>query len=136
MSGYANPYELLRREFIQCADEGRKIPSTLRQAFAELHPEKDQWNFSRIDPIYDALLALEPDPELAAREPNELDAIRALRPAGPRDLHWKPAAAEMLDRFHGAWTGRFTGCALGKPVEGMGMGVKDGKLVGRADIKR
>src|SRR5438093_738953 len=73
----------------------------------------------------------------AGAEPNELGAIRALRPDGPRDLDWKPSDEEALDRFHGAWTGRAVGCALGKPVEGMGM-TRDasGAVIGRARIKR
>lgn len=136
MAGWTNPRDLLHEEFIQRADEGCAIPSVLRQRFAELHPENDRWNYARIDPIYDELMALPEDPALAAAEPNDLAAIRALRPAGPRDLSWQPGEAELLDRLHGAWTGRATGCALGKPVEGMGMGRRDGALCGRKDIKR
>lgn len=136
MAGWTNPYELLRDEFIQRADEGCAIPADLRQRFAELHPEHNRWNEAVIAPIYDALMALPEDPVLAAAEPNDLAAIRALRPDGPRDLAWQPGEAELLDRLHGAWTGRATGCALGKPVEGIGMGRRDGALCGRADIKR
>lgn len=136
MAGWTHPYDLLREEFIQRADEGCAIPASLRQRFAELHPEGDRWNYAAIDPIYDDLMALPEDPALAAAEPNELAAIRTLRPDGPRDLGWKPGEAELLDRLHGAWTGRATGCALGKPVEGMGMGRRDGALCGRSDIKR
>jgi hypothetical protein len=136
MAGWTNPYELLKEEFVQRADDGCAIPAALRQAFAELHPEHDRWNYARVDPIYDALMALPGDAALAAREPDDLAAIRALRPDGVRDLGWKPGEAELLDRLHGAWTGRATGCALGKPVEGMGMGRRDGKLCGRIDIKR
>jgi len=136
MAGWSHPFNLLKEEFKQRRDEGCVIPATLLQAFAELNPETDAWNTERIDPIYDALMALPEDAELAAREPNELAAIRALRPSGPRDLRWQPSEAEALDRFHGAWTGRAVGCALGKPVEGMGMGNRDGRHVGRADIKK
>jgi ADP-ribosylglycohydrolase len=136
MAGWTNPYDLLREEFIQRADEGCAIPATLRQRFAELHGEADRWNYAAIDAVYDDLMALAEDPVLAAAEPNDLAAIRALRPEGPRDLTWKPSEAELTDRLHGAWTGRATGCALGKPVEGMGMGRRDGALCGRTDIKR
>lgn len=136
MAGWAAPYLLLNEEFTQRRDEGCVIPASLRQRFAELHPEKDKWNLAKIDPIYDDLMALPEDPALAAREPNDLAAIRALRPDGPRDLRWKPTEAEAIDRLHGAWTGRAVGCALGKPVEGMGMRRRDGRLVGRGDIKR
>jgi ADP-ribosylglycohydrolase len=136
MAGWTTPLNLLNEELTQRADEGCVIPAALRQKIAELHPEKDTWNYAAVEPLYDALVQLAEDPVLAEREPNELAAIRALRPAGPRDLHWKPDASELHDRLHGAWTGRATGCALGKPVEGMGMGLRQGISCGRGDIKR
>ena len=136
MGNWATPYNLLAEEFTQRRDEGCAIPIALRERFAQLNPRTDAWNHAALQPIYDALAALEPDAALAAREPNELEAIRALRPAGPRDLKWNPGKEEAIDRFHGAWLGRASGCALGKPVEGMGMGRRDGKLCGRGDIKR
>ena len=40
----------------------------------------------------------------------------------------------MLDKFHGAWTGRAAGCALGKPVEGMGIMGREG-MIGRQAIR-
>jgi hypothetical protein len=43
-------------------------------------------------------------------------------------------ADELPDRLHGAWTGRAAGCALGKPVEMLGMFGKEGQS-GRACIK-
>ncbi len=136
MSQWATPHELIREEFIQRRDEGCTIPIALRERFAQLSPLTDAWNQAALQPIYDELAALEPDAALAAREPNDLAAIRALRPSGPRDLKWNPSKEEAIDRFHGAWLGRASGCALGKPVEGMGMGRRDGKLCGRGDIKR
>jgi ADP-ribosylglycohydrolase len=136
MSGWTSSYNLLKEEFKQRRDEGCAIPGNLRQRFAELHHEKDAWNLAAIDPIYDELMSLPEDAELAAREPNELADIRRLRPDGPRTLGWQPGEAEALDRLHGAWTGRAVGCALGKPVEGMGMRRREGRSVGRADIKK
>jgi ADP-ribosylglycohydrolase len=136
MSGWTNTYLLLDAELVQRTDEGCIIPAPLRQAISELHRDHDAWNAERINPLYDALMALPHDDALAAREPNDLAAIRAQRPEGPRDLGWRPSEAAALDRFHGAWTGRCVGCALGKPVEGMGMRNDAGKLVGRRDIKK
>ena len=137
MAGWTSPFNLLTTEFEQRADEGCVIPGTLRQRYNELHPVHDQWNYLKIDPLYNDLMALEEDPLRAAAEPNDLAAIRALRPEGPRDLKYQPSDAELLDRLHGAWTGRCVGCALGKPVEGMGMG-RDAlnQLKGRQEIKR
>ena len=136
MAGASSPYQLLREEFIQRADEGCRIPDALRARFDALDPGRDNWNIEVIDPIYDQLMALPEDAALAAAEPNDLDAIRALRPAGPRELTWQPSDAELLDKLHGAWTGRCVGCSLGKPVEGRGM-QRDAEehLTGRKSIK-
>ncbi len=136
MAGWANSYWLLHEEFIQRADEGCRIPEELTAKFGALDPETEGWQQEGVDTLYDALMAVPADAELAEAEPNELDAIRALRPDGPRDLHWQPSADELLDRLHGAWTGRCVGCALGKPVEGCGMGRDaDGTLNGRRRIR-
>jgi ADP-ribosylglycohydrolase len=137
MAGASSPYQLLREEFVQRADEGCRIPPELRARFEALDAEAEDWAREKIDPIYDELMALPDEGELAAAEPNELEAIRALRPEGPRDLGWTPDEGELLDRLHGAWTGRCVGCALGKPVEGRGMGRDEsGRLSGRKSIKR
>jgi ADP-ribosylglycohydrolase len=58
------------------------------------------------------------DGELARREPNDLAAIRKLRPKGPRRLWDKFDRAEYLRRVEGALLGRMAGCTLGAPVEG------------------
>jgi len=49
-------------------------------------------------------------------EPNDLDAIRALRPPGPRRLV-QGIPPGMAGRLAGAWLGRAAGCTLGVPVE-------------------
>lgn len=135
MAGWTSPLHLLREEFQQRRDEGCQIPDHLRQAAAMIG-EEEAWS-PAVDRVYDALMALEPDPALAAQEPNDLAAIRAARPEGPRDLRWQPSADELVDRLHGAWIGRCVGCALGKPVEGMGMSrAGDTVLSGRATIRR
>ena len=115
------PYNLLKHEFIQRRDEGVVIPTYLVQRLAELHPEHDAFNYAAVDPIYELLIALPEDPALAAAEPDELAAIRALRPDGPRNLMWNPDADTLFDRIYGAWLTRCVGCAMGKPVEGCGM---------------
>jgi ADP-ribosylglycohydrolase len=129
------PLGLLREELVQRADEGCVIPATLRERVAAID-EADAYDESRIGPLYEEVMALPEDEALAAAEPNDLDAIRALRPDGPRDLGWSPTDDEALARFHGAWTGRCVGCALGKPVEGLGMSREGGRVVGRHRIKR
>ncbi|MFT7288190.1 MAG: ADP-ribosylglycohydrolase [Halieaceae bacterium] len=134
MAGWTNPLELLHAELLQRRDEGCEIPVDLKQQI-ELLSAEDRWSEERVYPLYDALMALSEDEALATREPNDLPAIRLLRPEGPRNLHWQPTDADAVDRFHGAWTGRAVGCALGKPVEGIGFGVLEGEFTGRKNIK-
>lgn len=119
MAGQASELTLLRDEIVQRRDEGCAIPDELIDRIQRI---ANEWDRDTIAPLFDELEALEPDAELAANEPNDLDAIRALRPPGPRNLAWNPGERELLDKLHGAWTGRCVGCALGKPVESMGMG--------------
>lgn len=58
------------------------------------------------------------DRQLAAREPNALEAIRKLRPAGPRRLWQRFDRRQYVKKFEGALLGRMAGCTLGVPVEG------------------
>ena len=61
--------------------------------------------------------SLPEDPALAVREPNDLDAIRALRRPGPRRL-WTTLQEDVyFERLEGALYGRLAGCTLGAPVE-------------------
>lgn len=136
MAGWGTPLELLCEELKQRRDEGVRIPSEFHACVAALHPVADAWNEAVIWPLYDQLMAMPEDAELAAREPNDLPQIHALRPNGPRDLHWEPSEEELVDRLHGAWTGRSVGCSMGKPVEGWGMCHRNGKPDGRQRIKR
>jgi ADP-ribosylglycohydrolase len=68
--------------------------------------------------IVSQLQALPIDKAMALCEPNDIQAIRKLRPAGPR-RQW-PAfdKAAYMDRLEGALLGRMAGCTLGAPVEG------------------
>ncbi len=63
------------------------------------------------------LQALPVDRALAAREPNELEAIRALRAPGPRRIWSGLDTNRYRERLAGAWLGRMAGCMLGAPVE-------------------
>lgn len=63
------------------------------------------------------LRSLPVDAALAAREPDGLEAIRSLRPPGPRRM-WKGPGETYPERLTGALLGRFAGCTLGAPVEG------------------
>ncbi len=63
------------------------------------------------------LEALPNDPALERAEPNDLETIRALRPAGRRQM-LSALPADFRDRLEGAWLGRCAGCTLGSIVEG------------------
>ncbi len=58
-----------------------------------------------------------PDRKMAAKEPDSLRAIRALRPRGPRKMWMDFEAPEYREKLAGAMLGRFAGCTLGAPVE-------------------
>jgi len=55
--------------------------------------------------------------ELAMREPNDLESIRSLRPAGHRRKLKTFDKNLYRDRLEGALLGRMAGCTLGAPVE-------------------
>jgi len=136
MAGWTHDLGLLRAELIQRDDEGAAVPEGLRRRIAGLDDHR-AWDHAAIDGLWDELDALPSDPDLAAREPDELSAIRSLRPAERvDDCGWRPGDEELLDRLHGAWACRASGCALGKPVEGPSFRRDaEGRLCGRRDIK-
>ncbi len=63
------------------------------------------------------LRALPEDPALRAAEPDDLAAIRALRPEGVRRYWTDLPEATYRDRLEGAWLGRCAGNVLGSIVE-------------------
>ena len=71
-----------------------------------------------LEAAIEELKALPIDPGLAKREPNDLQKIKQLRPAGPRRLWQGVDRSNYQDRLEGALIGRFAGCTLGAPVEG------------------
>ena len=63
------------------------------------------------------LTALPQNAELLRNEPDDLEAIRALRPEGMRSFQ-KGLPADYEERLSGALHGRMAGCLLGAIVEG------------------
>jgi len=61
--------------------------------------------------------ALPDDPDLAMAEPDDLETIRSLCPAGDRRI-WTELADDFRERLEGSWLGRCAGCTLGSIVEG------------------
>lgn len=62
--------------------------------------------------------ALPDDRALASQEPDDLEAIQALRPSASRSLLPAFDLSEYRTRLAGAFLGRSAGCILGSPVEG------------------
>lgn len=125
IAGWAPPLSLLKAEIEQKEYEGFIVSDELKQEIEGLEDE------SKISAYYAKLDELSMDPEFYYVQPNDLEGIKAERPDGPRQLPMNLSEAELIDRFHGAWTGRACGCALGKPVEVMGLSEN-----GRANIKK
>ena len=135
VAGWENPFRHLEYELVQLEYEGYVVPDTVRIEFAKLCPKRDAFNENAIRQIRRMLENLPRNPEFKYEQPDDLETIKKLRPAGPRKLKMELSDDELLDRLHGAWTGRAAGCALGKPVEGLGMGGYGG-LNGRLSIKK
>jgi ADP-ribosylglycohydrolase len=109
------------------------VPEPLKSQIRALSSETDAADMPVIEPLFAALSRLEPDPDFAFHQPNDLAGIRKARPPRARRLA-PPDETRLLDRLHGAWIGRACGCALGKPVERLGMIGTQG-MSGRASIK-
>ena len=108
--------QLIRVELTQRREEGCDVSNIEPRVQAALAAEpRDDAAF---EALYNELDALTPAASFPYEEPSDLDAIRALRPDGPRRMALSLSDDEVHDRIHGAWLGRAAGCLLGKPVEG------------------
>lgn len=138
MAGWTHERRLLAQEITQRRDEGCVVPQAIEDAVEALRADDAAWDEVQSAPIWHALEKLPVDPALALAEPDELEVVRMLRSDGPRDLHWQPDEADLIDRLHGAWTGRAVGCALGKPVESgdYGRATESGQWAGRNLIRQ
>ena len=116
MPGWSRPRGLVFEEFKQAREEG-KDPAALEA----LRVEADDCgeDFLRNDALHARMLALPVQAGFPYEEPDGLEGIRAAL-SGER-FGVQPVAGDLADRMQGAWLGRCIGCALGKPVESMGM---------------
>ena len=108
--------QFIRLELTQRKEEGCDVSGIQPRVDAAF--EQDGVDLSVFVDLYDELDSLAPDPSFPYEEPSELDAIRALRPDGPRRMTVTASAQTLRDRIYGGWLGRAAGCSLGKPVEG------------------
>ena len=132
-TGWEGPLNLVKHELVQRDYEGYLVSQEIRDQAAALDDKEDAFNFDAADTLFKLLDELPQDPAFTYVQPNDLEGIREQRPNGPRQLG-SIAEAELLDKFHGAWTGRAAGCALGKPVEAMGILGQQG-MTGRKAIR-
>jgi len=93
--------------------------------YAELKHERGSKGIARIisrterdlKRIEQEITRLPESASLSRSEPDGLDAIRALRPPGPRRIWTAWNASVYSDKVTGAFIGRCAGCILGAPVE-------------------
>lgn len=119
-SGYSPASKLLCLELQQRLEEGYIVPDELKKSITAVAANSPDEFFRT---AYAALEHLALDPAFPFVEPNALEEIRQARPASRMKAVSLPyGRGELLNRYHGAWLGRCVGCALGKPVESLGMG--------------
>lgn len=106
-------HHLVRDEFAQRADEGCDT-SALQTVWEGIRDRPPEETVGALQALWSLLESLESS--TADREPSTLEAIRALRPDGPRRMAVQTTT--LPDRMRGALLGRIAGCQLGKPVEG------------------
>jgi len=80
--------------------------------------EAAKGNLPALWEAYDTLCSAKVRPDFPYEEPDGLDAIRALRPDGPREMPFNLTNLQLRDKCHGALLGRIIGIILGRPVEG------------------
>ncbi len=117
MAVFEELIELIRYEIVQRREEGCDVEA-IEEAVERALGRSDGLQGIELYTILHDLKSLQPVESFPYVEPSTLEEIRAERPDGPRRMELKITEAQMLDRIHGAWLGRATGCALGKPVEG------------------
>jgi ADP-ribosylglycohydrolase/transcriptional regulator with XRE-family HTH domain len=104
--------KLVEMEIQQREEEG-----CLVQDFREEFASQARWTRKKLLEFYFKLDAAPLNASLSLSEPQSLQEIRSLRPAGPRQERYIVTPAELYEKIYGGWLGRCTGCILGKPIE-------------------
>jgi len=118
--GHWEAYEEdLMVEYRQCMEEGKAI-EPYRQLFEAVHQMPAGACKTRMaDVLFDLQMSLPQRADYAYTEPDDLQAIRELRPQWQQNCEKITDAAVLKDKMLGAWLGRICGCLLGKPIEGI-----------------
>jgi hypothetical protein len=116
IAGWDTPLALAKAESARRIYERCAAPHSITEALDRFETEA-QCSHQGLEAVLSALAALAPSKAFTYGQPDELEAIRKARPPGPRQLELALSDAQLLDRYHGAWTERAAGCALGKPVK-------------------
>ena len=109
----------LRTEYRQSLEEGRDVARYQKvfESVAELSP--DHYKEALADVLFNVVKDAPQREEYPYNEPSDLENIRKLRAKTDRTFH---PAENLRNRLYGAWIGRISGCALGKPLEGIRRG--------------
>jgi ADP-ribosylglycohydrolase len=101
------------------ADEIKQLAETghaVEELRACLGATRGEMSVAQYEAFWTLLEGLPAPSDFPYQEPDGLQAIRALRPDGPRRM--SIASSDLADRMLGAWLGRCAGCLVGKPCEG------------------
>ena len=115
VSGWAKPAKLLKIEIETLKYQGRIIPQELQDRINALDEREEDEQL--LHSLKQELINCPVDSNFSYVQPDELDEIRKNRPPRKYLIDKKVNEDKLFDLFHGAWLGRCTGCALGKPVE-------------------
>ena len=104
-------------EYRQCLEEGLPVETLkpLFDAIGAMPVCEERENMAA--ELHSLIRKMQVRADYPYREPDDIEAIRALRPEDRPRLP-KAQAEGMEKRIENAWLGRVCGCLLGKPVEG------------------
>jgi len=115
LAGWDSPKQILHEEFQQSLEEGREPEAVerLRAKAAAL----DESDHGQLAAIWYDVQEIPQREDFPFVEPSDLESIRSERAQHSPLVPISYGDEVLSDRMLGAWLGRCTGCALGKPVE-------------------
>lgn len=115
--------EELSIEWQQLADEGAALTDSMETEANNLlsyeGKETEEYQ-ARVRILMEQSAHLPCKEDYPYQEPSDLNEINRAKPVDPIPLPQVTLSDNaLLDRIHGAWLGRCSGCLLGKPIEGL-----------------